>query len=160
MSLRLNSYSNIVFNVQNPHTQKCADYSLVPKPHPRGEGLVTSSWSLGLHYFLESDFSPPIRLQKTQSVVQHLKKSWLYTLAWWHSTFLACKLVIGSQLCIQQQAMNFWWSPRNQLDVTRPSPPVWVGSGDETTTNQIGQLIYRVMQLLCTLSPISIQSHV
>ena len=63
-----------------------------------------TSGFINVDYFLERSFSPPITLQKRQSVVQHRK--FLASSARWHSTFLARKLVIGSQLCIQQ-AMNF-----------------------------------------------------
>ena len=40
---------------------------------------------INVDYFLERNFSPPITLQKRQSVVQHRK--FLATSARWHSTF-------------------------------------------------------------------------
>ena len=74
--------------------------SLVPRPH-----LREKVWRHpGFINFLERNISPPITFQKRQSVVQHRK--FLASSAQWHSTFSACKLVIGSQLYIQQ-AMNF-----------------------------------------------------
>ena len=81
--------------------------SLVPRPHLRERVWwhpADTSGFINIDYFLERNISPPITLQKRQSVVQHRK--FLASSARWHSTFLACKLVIGSQLCIQQ-AMNF-----------------------------------------------------
>ena len=82
-------------------------HSLVPRPHLRERVWwhpADSSGFINIDYFLERNISPPITLQKRQSVVQYRK--FLASLAQWHSTFLARKLVIGSQLCIQQ-AMNF-----------------------------------------------------
>ena len=66
-----------------------------------------------------------ITLQKTQSEVHHYTCQWksLATSAW-HSTFWVRKLVISSQLYIQQ-ATNFLQSLRNQLKVTRLSLHVW-----------------------------------
>ena len=62
--------------------------SLIPRPHLRERvwwHLADSSGFIKVDYFLERDFSPPITLQKRQSVVQHRKS--LATSAWWHSTF-------------------------------------------------------------------------
>ena len=74
--------------------------SLVPRPHLRERGwhLADTSGFINVDYFLERNFSPPITLQKRQSVVQHRK--FLATSAQGHSTFLVRKLVIDSQLCI------------------------------------------------------------
>ena len=50
--------------------------SLVPKPHLRERVWrhpADSSGFINVDYFLERYFSPPIALQKTQSVVQHRK---------------------------------------------------------------------------------------
>ena len=41
--------------------------SLVPRPHPRRDPADPSGF-INVDYFLERNFSPPIRLQKTQSV--------------------------------------------------------------------------------------------
>ena len=66
-------------------------------PTRKGSGDICLILRASLtNYFLKST------LQKTQSVVQHGKS----LAASGHSTFLACKLVIGSQLCIWQ-SMNF-----------------------------------------------------
>ena len=81
--------------------------SFVPRPHLQERVWwypADTSGFINIDYFLERNISPPITLQKRQSVVQHRK--FLASSARWHSTFLARKLVIGSQLCIQQ-AMNF-----------------------------------------------------
>ena len=105
--------------------------SLVPRPYLRERVWWHSADSLGFINFLERNFSPPIALQKTQSVVQHWK--FLATSARWHSTFLAlflaCKLVISSQLCLQQ-SYEFLMKPEESAGhhLTLSS---W--SGDKTT---------------------------
>ena len=69
--------------------------SLVPRPYLRERVWwhpADFSGFINVDYFLERNFSPPIALQKTQSVVQHWK--FLATSAWWHSTFLALFLVV------------------------------------------------------------------
>ena len=43
-------------------------FSLIPRPHPRGESLVAFGNSLGLHYSLGRIFPPPITLQKTCTI--------------------------------------------------------------------------------------------
>ena len=106
--------------------------SLVPRPHLR-EGVwwhpADSSGFINFDYFLERDFSLPITLQKTQSAVQHRKS--LAASARWHSTFLACKLVISFQLCIQQ-AYEFLIKPEESAGCHQILS-AWVGSGDETS---------------------------
>lgn len=47
--------------------------SLVLRPRPRGEGLVTFNQFLGLHCSLWRIFQLPITLEKTQSVVATLE---------------------------------------------------------------------------------------
>ena len=100
-------YSQITWSTMQSDHMIHHTISLVPRPHLQEKVWwhpADSSGFINVDYFLKRNFSPPITLQKTQSVVQHRK--FLATSARWHSTFLARKLVISSQLCIQQ-AMNF-----------------------------------------------------
>ena len=62
--------------VTTPHLKEERVWWCLPDPL----GFIT------INYFLERNFSPPIALQKTQSVVQHRK--FLATSARWYSTFL------------------------------------------------------------------------
>ena len=62
--------------------------SLVPRPHLRERvwwHLAVTSGFINGDYFLERNFSPPITLQKRQSVVQHQKFLAIYFTRW-HST--------------------------------------------------------------------------
>ena len=55
------------------HTSNSANIRESPDPTHKRRGSGDVGQSLGLHYFLGRIFSPPITLQKTQSVVQHQK---------------------------------------------------------------------------------------
>ena len=81
----------------SPHRRWCrckqwnaggGELELVLSPDPtygRGSGDI---WPIPwLYYFLERNFSPPITLQKRQSIALHRK--FLATSTRWHSTFLA-----------------------------------------------------------------------
>ena len=105
--------SNYIPRTFNPCGDVTVSYllwcsSLVPRPPPTRERVwwhqADTSGFINIHYFLERKYLSANHIAERQSVVQHRK--FLASSARWHSTFLARKLVIGSQLCIQQ-AMNF-----------------------------------------------------
>ena len=120
---------------------------LVPRPHLRERvwwHSADSSGFINVDYFPERNFSPPVTLQKTQSVVQHRK--FLASSARWHSTFLARKLlVISSQLCIQQ-AMSFNEAQGISAGCHQ-TLSARVGSGDETSGEQ--PLVARARVSVC-----------
>ena len=97
---------------------RLSGHSIVSSPDPTYERGSGDIWlipgfinidyflegNINIDYFLERNISPPITLQKRQ-LQCNTGNSWLLQ----HddtALFLAHKLVIGSQLCIQQ-AMNF-----------------------------------------------------
>ena len=83
-------------------------YSLMPRPHLWGEGLVTSSRSLGREISFHQ-----LDCRKHNLWEQHSKV--LATLARWHSTLLVGKLVLNyaySKLWIFNEAQGIsWMSP-------------------------------------------------
>ena len=102
--------------------------SLVPRP----QGLVTSGWYLGLHlHWLLSGEKYLSANHIAEKKICSEALEILGSSAWWHSTFLAHKLVIGSQLCIQQ-TMNFLMKPKESAGCHR-TLSAQVGSGDKTS---------------------------
>ena len=70
--------------------------SLVPRPHPRGESLVTFGKSLGLHHYLGRISIRQSHCRKHHLWFQHWKP--LATSAWWQQFLARKKLAISSQL--------------------------------------------------------------